>query len=141
MATYGFDTPHAIVGIAGAERVIDGVGVSQDRVSRLRLPDAFTAEQVTRIGKDFAILTDAANQRADEFQGLLNAALRGDSSAPQRARDLGLTEDQMQQQGGGVILAVIVIAVACALLLESDSPPPPPPPPPASDGGADAGTG
>ena len=135
-------TVDAIFGFSGFHGTVDGLTVSQEQLTRLRLPAALSSEHLSKAKRDAEILLDAMSAHPDDVHLITNASLRGDlATARATAEKLGITEPSLIRQGGGYLwLVVAVIAVAAALTLESDSPHPPPPPP-APDGGApDGGT-
>jgi hypothetical protein len=123
-------SPEAVFGLTGLRSNIDGIEVTTERLGHLRLPEKFTPEHMERIRNDLAILAETAKEKPEEMAAFQNAVLAQDPTVPQRADELGLTEEKMAARGGGALWVVVaVIAIGAALLLSSDSPPPPEPAP------------
>jgi hypothetical protein len=82
---------------------------------KIDLPHSFEPEDVSRAQKDCEILGEILRDRPEEVRALSNDLLQGNTrDAKQRARELGLSEDEFTSKGGGIYALIILVVLLYA---------------------------
>jgi hypothetical protein len=111
------------IGISGIRRTIDGLGTSQARTLRIRVPERFTDSDLGVVRRDADEIAALLRDRPSEMTELLRAALAADMAAARRiAASIGLGEAAFEAKGGGLIWwVVVVVAVGIVLGTEGEA--------------------
>ncbi|MFF1613244.1 hypothetical protein ACFVYA_36225 [Amycolatopsis sp. NPDC058278] len=106
-----------MMGITDYAYDAQGLAMSTDHLTRVRLPEQFAAEDIARMRTDFELLAKAMRDHPSEMALLLGAHCSKDAAVSRRIADeLGLSEDNFKAQGGGIIWGVVAAAVLCDVL-------------------------
>lgn len=81
----------------------------------IKLPESFKPDHIRRAQKDCEILAQIIEEKPDEVRSLVNDLLQDKThDAKQRAKELGLSEDEFVRKGGGIYILIILIVLLYA---------------------------
>jgi hypothetical protein len=82
---------------------------------KLDLPRHINREDISRAQRDCEILSEILEDKAHEVRSLLNDLLEGNTAgAKEKAKELGLSEDNFVGKGGGLAWLLVVVVVLYA---------------------------
>lgn len=117
----------AIIGLSGIPSQWGGLPTTQERFTRLDLPDKISPEHIASLRAECERLADLADRHPETMAALQNAVLQGDQRTTDQAIDqLGLRPPPAAEFVAPLAVAgAVVLLIVLGALLSSDSPTPP----------------